>query len=170
MSIQGYPEGDVQTGERILVSPLTGQPYIVTKWVERGGNRFVAIDKRPIEDRLFVPLNSEPWYAFESGSKDTELRGYNANFNMKTVVPGRWVELRRGYSTNDSLWGVIEYVHHFLHIPNIPEALDHRRIMPDATEAEFIDRAEKLLTDYSTYIAFKIRLVRFGFDGRGSEE
>lgn len=110
------------------------------------------------DDRLFVPLKTEHFEAFKSGKKDIELRGFGGRFNMETVVPGRRVELRRGYSTGDSLWGSIESVHHFLHIDRIPNRKDHERIHPGATEQEFIESARELLGDYSSWIAFKIRL------------
>lgn len=109
-------------------------------------------------NRLFVPLNGEHYENFASGEKDTELRGYSDQYNMKTVYPGRTVELRRGYSTGDSLWGVIAHVNHFEHLSNIPEEMDHRRILPDSTKEEFLDSASRLLNGYSTYIAFKVRI------------
>lgn len=106
-------------------------------------------------ERLFVPLNSEPFEHFSSGSKDTELRGCNDRFNMETVEPGRLVELRKGYN-GPSIWGVIEHVHHFSHLTNIAEDMDHERITPGLTRLEFEESVRDLLGEYDHFIAFKI--------------
>lgn len=111
-------------------------------------------------DRLFVPLKTEWYRAFESGEKDVELRGYGDRFNMETVRPGRRVELRRGYSTDDSLWGTIEHVSHVEHLVNIPHLMDHTRIAPGTTPDEFVTQAHDLLDGYTTYVAFAVRLDR----------
>lgn len=55
-------------------------------------------------DRLFVPLNKEPFEDFKSKGKTYELRSYGRNFTEKFVYKGRDVELRKGYS-GESLWG-----------------------------------------------------------------
>jgi hypothetical protein len=44
-TIQGYPKEEVESGERIVESPLTGTTYRVTKWVEKGDGRIVALEK-----------------------------------------------------------------------------------------------------------------------------
>lgn len=108
-------------------------------------------------DRLFVPLNSEWYYAFEDGTKDVELRGVNSRFNTDHVFTGRDVELRRGYSTGDSIWGSIGEVWEFKDIDTIPERMDHRRITPEKDRDEFVSGAKDLLTDYSAYIAFEVK-------------
>jgi len=48
--VEGHDPGDVQTGEKILKSPLTGNSYRVTKWVDQGDGKFVAIEKELIDD------------------------------------------------------------------------------------------------------------------------
>jgi hypothetical protein len=63
-----------------------------------------------MSDRLFVPLASDPFRWFASGDKTWELRAMRGQYNAKNVRVGRRVELRRGYSTPDSLWGTIEAV------------------------------------------------------------
>lgn len=48
MTEQGFRESEIQTGERIAVSPVTGQRYLVTRWVEHGEGRLTALAKKPI--------------------------------------------------------------------------------------------------------------------------
>lgn len=108
--------------------------------------------------RLFVPLKSEHWFAFQSYEKDIELRGINNQFNAETVQIGRHAELRRGYSTDDQLWGKIREVWVFDDIESIPQALDHERILPGSTEAAFIENATDLLGDYDQFIPFHVEV------------
>lgn len=61
-------------------------------------------------DRLFVALKTEPFQWFADGRKLWELRRTGPRFNSRTVRLGRPVELRRGYSIGESLWGVVEKV------------------------------------------------------------
>ncbi len=48
-TIQGHPAEAVETGEKIMQSPMTDTLYRVTRWVEKGDDRVVAIDKEPLE-------------------------------------------------------------------------------------------------------------------------
>jgi len=48
--VQGYPEEEVQQGEIIRESPITGQLYRVTRWVEKGEERIIAFQKEVIRD------------------------------------------------------------------------------------------------------------------------
>lgn len=58
--------------------------------------------------RLFVPLATAPFEWFRSGGKRWELRRYGRQYTERNVVPGREVELRRGYqSQGDALWGTV---------------------------------------------------------------
>jgi hypothetical protein len=57
------------------------------------------------DDRLFVPLATDPYRWFESGVKQWEVRRMTGSFSLEHVRLGRLVELRRGYSTPDSIWG-----------------------------------------------------------------
>lgn len=45
---QGYPVEDIETGEKILTSPITGHRYRVTRWVNKGDGKFVALEKQRI--------------------------------------------------------------------------------------------------------------------------
>lgn len=47
---QGYCPHEIETGERFMTSPLTGETYRVTKWVEDGDGRMVALHKEPADD------------------------------------------------------------------------------------------------------------------------
>lgn len=108
------------------------------------------------EDRLFVALNTRPYRDFERGAKTWELRGVNDQFNRDTVYPGRLAELRRGYSTDDSLWGQITAVETFSMLSEIPVRIDHETIQPGATHTEFLDTVASLLGDYDEWIAFRV--------------
>jgi len=48
--VEGHSPSDIETGEKILESPLTGNTYRVTKWVDQGDGKFVAIEKELIDD------------------------------------------------------------------------------------------------------------------------
>lgn len=48
--IQGYPADKVQTGERVMESPITDQKYLVTMWVEKGEDRVIALEKEEIDE------------------------------------------------------------------------------------------------------------------------
>src|SRR4051794_11776678 len=64
-----------------------------------------------LSDRLFVPLSTDPFRWFESGFKQWELRRYGRQYTERNIVPGRAVELRRGYQVGTgSLWGTITEV------------------------------------------------------------
>lgn len=108
------------------------------------------------EDRLFVPLKTEHYRGFESGAKDIELRGVNGQFNPDTVRLGRRVELRRGYSTDDSIYGYVRQRRLFDDLSNIADVVDHTRILPDSTREEFETSVSELLGDYSRFIAFEV--------------
>jgi hypothetical protein len=58
--------------------------------------------------RLFLPLSTAPFQWFKSGKKRWELRRCRRQFTERQVVPGRRVELRRGYQANgEAIWGVV---------------------------------------------------------------
>ncbi len=48
--VQGHSPEDIETGEKILESPLTGNTYRVTKWVDQGDGKFISIEKELVED------------------------------------------------------------------------------------------------------------------------
>lgn len=108
-------------------------------------------------NRLFVPLKTEFFNHFK-GEKEWELRGINRQFNEDTVFEGRKVELRRGYSTNDSIWGEITDVETFQSVEKITEEIDHEKISPGKSLDEFRNEAKVLLSKYEEFIAFKIYL------------
>lgn len=39
-----------ETGERIMESELTDRRYRVTRWIDKGDGKFVALEKEEIED------------------------------------------------------------------------------------------------------------------------
>jgi len=56
---------------------------------------------------LFLPLKTEFFNAFKDGTKTHEYRRHGRQFTKKNWFPGRRVNLRRGYSTNDNLYGTV---------------------------------------------------------------
>lgn len=106
-------------------------------------------------DRLFVPLKTEHYRNFEQGDKRWELRGVNDQYNCETVRLGRTVELRRGYSTGDSLWGEITARDTFRDLHSVEY---YQQITPGKSKAEFLQSAEELLGQYEEYIAFRVAL------------
>jgi len=47
--IQGYSEEKVETGEKYMKSYLGERWYKVTKWVQKGEDKFIALEKEPVE-------------------------------------------------------------------------------------------------------------------------
>ena len=47
---QGHPVDEIEEDEKILESPMTGNVYRVTKWVDKGDGKFVAIEKELVDD------------------------------------------------------------------------------------------------------------------------
>lgn len=156
--VRSSTPNDVQTGRRILFSPMTDTRYVATKWTEQGEGQVLAHEKEIVtdDDRLFVPLKTEHYRGFETGLKDVELRGVNHMFNPATIRVGRPVELRRGYNTGDSLWRLITEVWTFDALEEIPSALDFNRIQPGATLEEFLETARELVGQYEQWVAFEV--------------
>ena len=109
-------------------------------------------------DRLFVPLNTEAWNAFESGEKTAEFRGVNSQFNTETVQEGRKVELRRGYSTEDSLWGNIGEVETGDDLGYLVSQWYERLRYGGKTMGQVAGSVNRLVGDYETYIVFEVIL------------
>lgn len=47
---RGYPVEEIETGNRIMESPVTGQRYRVYAWVEREDGRAIALQKTEVSD------------------------------------------------------------------------------------------------------------------------
>lgn len=107
-------------------------------------------------DRLFVPLNKEPFEDFNSKGKTYELRSYGRNFTEKFVYEGRDVELRKGYS-GEILWGKIGKVQ----IGTLEEILSKVYFKKITPEADSEEKAKKQMLDIlgekEKYIAFEVR-------------
>lgn len=46
------PDQQIETGTRVLQSPTTGIVYRVTKWIDKGSGKYVAVEKEPLPDEL----------------------------------------------------------------------------------------------------------------------
>lgn len=111
------------------------------------------------DDRLFVPLSTEPYRWFERGDKDVELRTVGGQFTRKHVQEGRAVELRRGYSTDDSLYGEVGDVQTFEALSDVFDAIDYQRILPEANDrSEAIEQAREIIGEAEAgFIAFQVQ-------------
>ena len=111
-----------------------------------------------MKDRLFVPLKSLWFDLFKKGEKKWELRGINNNFNVKTVIKGRKVELRKGYN-GESLFGVVSERIVVNDVKKIPSSIYNEIISLDIQNAgvirEFIDY---YTSRYESFILFKVVL------------
>lgn len=87
----------------------------------------------PASPRLFVPLSTDPYRWFESGEKRYELRRSKGSYARSALPAGRPVELRRGYSTPDSILGQIGRVVSAETIEGIYEQVRYSEITPIAT-------------------------------------
>lgn len=87
-------------------------------------------------DRLFVPLASAPFQWFGDGRKLWELRAMRGQFTPKHVREGRRVELRRGYSTGDSLWGTIAEIVEATGIRQFFGAVPWQEVLPESTDKD----------------------------------
>lgn len=113
------------------------------------------------EDRLFVPLSTKWFNEYKRGRKTVELRGISSLFNVNTVIKGRKVELRRGYSTKESLWGTITSVWTIRSIAQLqPEEL--KQITPfsfilSRNDEEWLEAYEEKYRN-TGFICFKVKL------------
>ena len=87
-------------------------------------------------DRLFVPLSSNPYDWFESGKKEWELRRYGRQYNELHVRVGRLVELSKGYSSKNRLWGLITDIIQGKNLEEIFAQVHYTKILPEAISKE----------------------------------
>lgn len=90
--------------------------------------------------RLFVPVTSKVFNWYRYGGKRWEIRKSRKSFNAEHVRKHHKVEIRRGYSTEDSLFGnitaVVEAVslnELFDKIPEYETSLEfYKKLIPEA--------------------------------------
>lgn len=106
-------------------------------------------------DRLFVPLNTEPFEDFKHNGKTFELRSYGRQYTEKYVYTGRKVEVRKGYS-GESLWGTIGKVETGT-LEEILNKVNYKKITPKAkTSNEAKESIKEVLGCKNKYIAFEV--------------
>lgn len=109
--------------------------------------------------RLFLPLTTLAFEDFRDNGKEVEVRRCVRQYAQRHIVPGREVELRKGYS-GDSLWGTIVDSH----IGTLEEAIGAyalRIVEPCLGNIEeAIQENRELLGDAECYIAFRIALKK----------
>jgi hypothetical protein len=117
-----------------------------------------------LNSRLFVPLATEPFRWFEGGQKCWELRRYGRQYTERNVRVGRQVELRRGYSSDESLWGVIVETRRADSVDDFFRKVDYRTVVPDArSETQAIEIANAILgirdNPQTPVFAFRIEIA-----------
>mgnify|MGYP001615339767 FL=1 len=107
-------------------------------------------------NRLFVPLNNEAFYWFKNNGKKYELRAYGPRWNEEHVFEGRKVELRRGYSTPDSIKGKIGKIA-IGTLAKVFSEIDYKKIIPPAESAkEAVLIIKRMMGNKKKFIAFEI--------------
>jgi len=107
--------------------------------------------------RLFVPLTVLAFEDFRDNGKRVEIRRDAGRYAMCHLIPGRAVELRRGYS-GPSLWGEIIEARMGT-LDEVIGAYDLCIVEPcslNVAAAVLENRA--LLGDAPGYVAFKVRI------------
>lgn len=124
------------------------------------GNRYYFWIEIPYE-RLFVPLASEPFSWFLSGQKKWELRKADRQYTRKHVHKNRMVELRKGYNTDEKLFGQVDDVVESASLEGIFKKVSFKEIIPIAKNiSEAITISLEILkpSTLHSFIAFKIDL------------
>jgi hypothetical protein len=107
-----------------------------------------------------VPLASGPFRWFASGRKDWELRRLGRQYTPKHLVPGRRVELRKGYSDKAAtVWGTLAEIIEAQGIAQFFDEVDFRKVIPDAS-----DRDEALRTAAQILGSEKAPVIGFRVD------
>jgi len=108
-------------------------------------------------NRLFVPLNTDPFEDFKYRGKRYELRWYGRQFIEKNLIPGRLVELRKGYSgerlhgtIGTCVIGSLEYI--FEQIPL------HLITPRKSSKEEALIHAKQFMKPAEKYVAFEVIL------------
>ena len=114
--------------------------------------------------RLFVPLATGPFNWFKDGAKKWELRKYGRQYTERHVRVGRPVELRCGYNSGESLWGIVAEVQRAPSIREFFRSVPYEVTIPVASsEDEAVNLAGAILgigLDESPVLGFRIELTR----------
>jgi ASC-1-like (ASCH) protein len=88
------------------------------------------------QDRLFVPLITEHWEAFNAGTKLWEVRNAVHNFSPKRVRLNRAAELSKGYSKGNRDWRKIVEVEVFDTVEALLSQIPYGHILPNASSQQ----------------------------------
>lgn len=98
-------------------------------------------------ERIFVPLASDPFWRFKRGSKGVEVRALDSpvaravlNHDMGTPV-----NLRRGYSTPDNLWGRLGLWVLADRVADLPVEFRIAADLPEQRTADYYDADKPVL-------------------------
>ena len=120
------------------------------------------LPKEPL-DRLFVPLASGPFNWFLSGRKLWELRRYGRQYTERNVRVGRFVELRKGYNSHETIWGKVAEIINANSINEFFEKVPFNYVIPIAQSTnDAIEIASNILgkdKDNSAFLGFNIEIV-----------
>lgn len=114
-----------------------------------------ALEGKP----LFIPLKTEWFLKFESGTKTTEYRAYGPRWNEKTCQYGRPATLSHGYNGRR----LKRYVVGFAKIPRRLAPAVAREIFPKARSIAAIKLAEK-----KPAMIFTLRRPRYAVRSKAS--
>ena len=108
-------------------------------------------------ERLFVPLATEPFIDFRDRGKEVEVRKNGHQYTIKTIIDGRLVELRLGYSGKESIWGNIGQIV-VGSWEDIFEIFELMRVEPRfTTTKDAIKDNEALFGKHQELIAFEVK-------------
>jgi hypothetical protein len=97
-------------------------------------------------DRIFVPLNTEAFDWFESGTKRWELRRVRGQYTLKHIRPGRLIEFRKGYRQGSSLWGTVLRTTLATGVADFFSKVPFSEVIPSAkSQVDAIAKAERIL-------------------------
>lgn len=100
-----------------------------------------------MSSRIFVPLASDPFWRFKKGSKGVEVRAFQSpvaravrNHDMGTPV-----NLRRGYSTSDNIWGRLGLWVIADNVESLPVEFRIAADLPEQRRTDYYDPDQKVV-------------------------
>ncbi len=111
---------------------------------------------KSMQNRLFLPLNTEWYNMFSNKTKTWEIRGISNRFNQNTVKTGRQVEIRKGYQKKGAIWGTVGQVVMVDNIFDLPKDIFAAAIPTD--DEGLMTQIERYNYKYEQFIVFEVIL------------